>query len=209
MTRRTAGTDWEASSGDPGSTSTSLIERVKAGDAKGWERFIDLYGPLVYQWCRQCGLQAADAADVGQEVFKSVAINAAGFRRERPGDSLRGWLWTITHNKIRDHLKSFRAKPIAQGGTAAKQRFEEVPEHLSDSSINGQTGSDHGLLEHRITELARASVEERTWEAFWRITVEGRPVALVADELEMTPAAVYKAKYRVLRLVRSQIADLE
>jgi len=199
----------ETDSGVPQSTSTSLLQRVKAHDADGWQRLVDLYGPQIYRWCRQCGLQAVDAADVGQEVFKAVAMHVGDFRRERPGDSFRGWLWTITHNKIRDHLKSRRGKPEAEGGTAAQLRFEEIPEQLSDSSVTNVPGSEGNAVEHRVVELIQAGVEDRTWEAFWRVTVVGHPVSLVADELGMTSSAVYKAKYRVMRLLRSELSDLE
>jgi DNA-directed RNA polymerase specialized sigma24 family protein len=47
----------------------------------------------------------ADAADVSQDVFAAVARHIADFRRERPGDSFRGWLWTITRNKVRYHWR--------------------------------------------------------------------------------------------------------
>ncbi|MFH1922159.1 MAG: sigma factor [Planctomycetota bacterium] len=41
-----------------------------------------LYGPAVYRWARQAGLQASDAADVVQEVFTNVAADIATFRRD-------------------------------------------------------------------------------------------------------------------------------
>ncbi len=92
-------TDWQ------GSASGSLLERVKAHDPKAWRRLIEFYTPLIYGWCRQCGLQAEDAADIGQEVFSAVAVNREGFHREGPCASVRGWLWVITRNKIRDHFR--------------------------------------------------------------------------------------------------------
>lgn len=159
--------DGESGSGIPQSTSTSLLRRVKARDADGWQRMVDLYGPLVYRWCRHRGLQAAD---VGQKVFLAVFKHIAEFRRERPEDSFRAWLCKITQNKIRDQLKSRRAKLEAEGGTAAQLRFEEIPEQLSDSSIANVLGTEGNAVEHRAVELVRAGVEERTWEAFWRVT---------------------------------------
>ena len=87
--------DWHGSA-EPGSTSSSLLERLKARDPEAWRRLIELYTPLIYGWCRQCGLQAEDVADIGQEVFSAVAANQEGFRRDAPGASFRGWLWTIT-----------------------------------------------------------------------------------------------------------------
>ena len=64
----------------PESTSTSLLRRVKAQDQQAWRQLVDLYGPLVYTWCRQSGLREEDAADIGQEVFSAVSIHLSGFR---------------------------------------------------------------------------------------------------------------------------------
>src|SRR5262245_29431146 len=69
--------------GGSASTSSTLLERVRAQDQEAWQRLVHLYSPLVYGWCRRSGLQDADAADVGQEVFRDVAGAIAGFRRDR------------------------------------------------------------------------------------------------------------------------------
>src|SRR5690349_1212705 len=95
----------------PGSTSSSLLDQIRAGDAGGWRRLVHLYGPLVYGWARRSGLQAADAADVMQEVFRAVHTGIAGFRRDRPGDSFRAWLWGVTHTKLRDFWRRLASQP--------------------------------------------------------------------------------------------------
>ena len=48
------------------STSSSLLMRVKGRDPDAWQRLVNLYGPLVYRWAREAGLQDSDAADVMQ-----------------------------------------------------------------------------------------------------------------------------------------------
>ena len=80
--------------GSEANTSPTLLHRLRdpARDHQAWAELVRRYGPLVYRWCRQAGLQDADAADVGQDVFRSVAKKIAGFRREKEGDTLRGWL---------------------------------------------------------------------------------------------------------------------
>lgn len=57
-------------------------------------------------------------------------------------------------------------------------------------------------------ELIRAEFEDRTWQAFWRVTVEDRQSGLVAEALEMTPGAVRQAKSRVLRRLREELSRL-
>src|SRR5262245_59702180 len=105
------------------SLASSLLVRLRGQDADAWRRLTTLYGPVVYDWCRAAGLQAEDAADVGQEVFQAVARGLADFRRQRPGDSFRGWLWTIAHNKMRDFWRRQAARPQAAGGSSAQQRL--------------------------------------------------------------------------------------
>jgi hypothetical protein len=66
-----------------GSTSSNLLLLIKAKDQEGWRRFVHLYGPLVYGWCRRFGLQEADAADVGQDVFRKAIQSIDGFHHDR------------------------------------------------------------------------------------------------------------------------------
>src|SRR5438552_4671524 len=87
------------------STSRSLLERVKARDARAWDQLVTLYSPLILHWCRRWDLEGHDAADVFQEVFQTLATQIGRFRKERPGDTFRGWLWTITRSKVHDHFR--------------------------------------------------------------------------------------------------------
>ena len=87
---------------EAGETGTTLLARIKNKDPDGWERFVHLYSPLIYRWCRQSGLNETDAADVGQEVFHAVARGIENFHRTQVGGTFRGWLRTIVQNKLRD-----------------------------------------------------------------------------------------------------------
>src|SRR6185437_3702242 len=51
-----------------GSTSSSLIARVKAREPEAWRRLVELYGPLVYR----C-VPTSDAPDIVQEAFRAVS----------------------------------------------------------------------------------------------------------------------------------------
>ncbi|MGA2618431.1 MAG: sigma-70 family RNA polymerase sigma factor [Thermoguttaceae bacterium] len=189
-----------------GSTSSSLLERVKMRDEDAWRRLVDLYSPLLYEWCRHCGLQPEDAADVGQEVFGAVAAGVEGFRRDRPGDSFRGWLWTITKNKVRDHFRRRKGQAIPQGGTGAQQQLAQVPDQVPESTSSGAMPNHR--LELRAAEVVRAGVEPRTWRAFWLVAVEGQSPAIVAESLGMSVEAVYVAKFRVRRKIREELDGL-
>jgi RNA polymerase sigma-70 factor (ECF subfamily) len=103
------------------SASDSLFRRLRAREGAAWHRLVRLYGPVVYGWCRRAGLQEADAADVGQEVFAAVAGGIDAFRRDRPGDSFRGWLWGITRHKVNDLWRRRAGQPDGAGGSGAQQ----------------------------------------------------------------------------------------
>jgi len=197
-----------ASIDNPSSTSSSLLERAKTGDEGAWERLVAIYGPSVYEWCRRAGLHAEDAADVAQDVFGSLVTTLPNFRRDRPNDSFRAWLRTVTQNKIRDFFRRQRGKPLAPGGTTAMERLAQLAEELSATENVEQPSDELLLLRRRAVEIVRAGVEERTWEAFWRVVVEGRPASDVAAELGISPQAVYDAKYRLQRKLRQELDGL-
>lgn len=190
-----------------GATSTSLLARVKSREAEAWHHLVELYAPLVYQWCRQSHLQAADAADVGQDVFAAVNHAVGGFRRERPRDSFRGWLWTITRNKIYDHFRKRKDQMRGSGGTDAQQRMAAIPDQPPTATTTADGRCDNAL-ERRALALVRAGVEERTWQAFVRVTVDGCTPAEVAKELQMSVSSVYVAIHRVRQKFREELEGL-
>lgn len=185
-------------------TSLTLLERVRNQDAEAWQRLWQLYAPLVARWCSGAGVAPPDADDVRQEVFQAVATGLDGFRRDRTGDTFRGWLRGITRNKLLDHFRRRARQAEAQGGTEAQLRFQDVPV----AELPEDTAEDLGGLYHRALELVRCEFEQRTWEAFWRAAVEGHSPALIAAELGVTAAAVRKAKSRVLRRLREELGEL-
>lgn len=194
-------------SAEPSSVSSTLLERVKARRPEAWERLVDLYGPVVYRWCRLSGVCLEDAPDVVQDVFIAVASHVAEFRRQSASDSFSAWLATITRNKVRDHFRRRQGRPEARGGTDAQQQFLQVPELSEPSQSSARMDAD-ALLSRRALDLVRAEFENRTWEAFWRTAVDGQSPAHVADDLGISTNAVYKAKSRVLRRLRQELGDL-
>ncbi len=185
-------------------TSPTLLGRVRANQAGAWERLVELYGPLVYHWCGRARLGPEDTADVFQEVFRAVARHIADFRRDRPGDSFRGWLRTITRNKVRDHFRRVQDEPRGTGGTDAQRRLQAVPELADDDP------SEADVVRRQLyqaLELIQDEFEPRTWQAFWAVQMDGRGTDDVGAALGMTAAAVRKAKLRVLRRLRQEVIE--
>jgi RNA polymerase sigma-70 factor (ECF subfamily) len=192
-----------------GSTSSSLLGRVRAHDPEAWERLVRLYGPLVSQWLRGARLQSADANDVFQSVFLAVATGIDQFHKDRPGDSFRAWLRVVVRHKLADHFRQRRGHPVAIGGSEVHRQFQELAEPVEERPEGPGEASAVRQLRLRALELIRAEFEDRTWQAFWRVTVDGQLPKEVAQELGVTPSAVRLAKSRVLRRLREELGDLE
>ena len=191
-----------------GRTSSSLLDRVRAQDQAAWERLVHLYSPLVYRWCCRAGLQTADAADVGQEVFRAVVSHMADFRRDGAGDSFRAWLRTITRTKLLNFFRAQGPGNPAAGGSEAQRLLYEVPaKELDDPGPEGQA-EETRILFRQALDLIRSEFNEQTWKAFWSVVVEEQPPADVAADLQVSTNVVYLAKSRILRRLREEFADL-
>jgi RNA polymerase sigma-70 factor (ECF subfamily) len=168
---------------------------------------VALYAPLVMRWCRTAGLGEADAADVFQEVFQTVATRLGSFRHTDSGDTFRGWLRTITRNKVNDLFRRREHEPPGVGGSEARDWLSQVPQDFASRDVSS-AGSEKSELLHRALAMIQSDFEPRTWASFWQTAVEGRGAADVAADLGMTPGAVRVAKSRVLHRLRLDLGDL-
>lgn len=192
-------------------TSLSLLVRLRSGEGESWTRLVRLYGPLVYSWCRRAGLDCEDASDAVQDVFTSVSTHLDSFRRDRPGDSFRKWLKTITYNCARTHQRRQARRPQAEGGTHAQVRLNAIAQGTVEEPPNPVSDDDASEQQHLLrqaTELVRADFAPVTWQAFWETTVRGRAAPDVAADLGITANAVRIAKSRVRARLREELDGL-
>jgi RNA polymerase sigma-70 factor (ECF subfamily) len=134
-------------------TSPTLVGRVQANEEAAWQRLVELHGPLIFSWGCRAGLSGEDAADMMQEVFAAVAKAIRRFDPAARG-RFRGWLWTITRNKIRDHHRHLTAEPEGRGGDSALRELAELPEEWDDDTSDA-TRQEVPALYHRALELIR------------------------------------------------------
>src|SRR5882762_6284047 len=101
-------------------TRASLLVQIRDGaNHAAWQEFVSLYGPVVYGFARKRGLQDADAADLMQEVLRSISLAIGRLDYDRNQGTFRGWLFTITRNKVFNFLSARRIRPQASGDTTA------------------------------------------------------------------------------------------
>ncbi|MEM7560255.1 MAG: sigma-70 family RNA polymerase sigma factor [Planctomycetota bacterium] len=187
------------------STDLSLLQRVQqSGSQSAWDSFCNIYGPAVYGWARQQGLQASDSSDVTQETFRSVAEHIVGWKPGR----FRSWLYTIFRSRLMDFYRSKQSSPDAAGGTDFHQFIEAVPEEpVALRSEEGRT--EVRQLYDRAMQVIRKTVSEQHWTAFERVVVHGDTPQDVADDLNVSVWTVYKCRTRVLQRLTREFEGLD
>jgi RNA polymerase sigma-70 factor (ECF subfamily) len=179
------------------STPASLLDRLAQGaDRLAWDRFVELYTPLLVAWCRQLGMSDLDAADLTQDVFVVLVEHLPRFRYD-PNQSFRAWLKTVLLNQWRKQQRKLRRV----GPMVADPDLLPGPE--SDRLLEKE--EHHAYLIRRAVALMQQDFEPATWKACWEFVVNDRPAADVAAQLGMTVNAVYLAKSRVLRALRTEL----
>jgi RNA polymerase sigma-70 factor (ECF subfamily) len=185
-------------------TQPSLLVRLKdARDREAWERFVDLYAPLVYAFVRKRGLQDADAADLTQDVLRQVASAAKSLIYDPRRGSFRSWLFTVVRNRLTDHWRSAARREVGSGDSDQWRRMSEQLATESDSA-EWDAAYERQLLEYAARQV-RADFSEATWSAFWQTAVEGREGRAIAEELGLSVAAVYLARGRVMNRLKEQV----
>jgi RNA polymerase sigma-70 factor (ECF subfamily) len=187
-------------------TSLTLLARLRDDDPHAWSLMVRLYTPLVQRWGERGGVRGADLEDLSQEVFRTAAAGLKNFRRDRPGDTFRGWLHGITRNFLLKYFERQGRSPRAAGGTDAFLRLQEVP--LPPDQASDELTADRQALYQRALELMKEKFEDRTWQAFWLTVIDGLGPDEVAGRLGISAAAVRKYKSRVLHCLRTELGEL-
>ena len=191
--------------GLPPATRITLLARLRsADDAQAWRTFVDLYLPLVYRYCRRRGLQDADARDVSQQVLASVHRAIDKFEYDPQRGRFRNWLGTIALHEIGRHARRDR-RPGKGGGDGAGNWIAEQESGPDDAAWMEEFNAH---IFAAALDRVRPEFDELTWRAFDATWLKDAKPRDAAVELGKPAAWVYKARYKVLARLRSEIEFL-
>jgi RNA polymerase sigma-70 factor (ECF subfamily) len=191
----------------PDATRPSLLVRIRdARDRDAWGEFVEIYAPLVYDMARRRGLQDADAADLTQDVLRSVSGAIGRLDYDPKKGSFRSWLFTVTRNALNTFFELQRRTPRGSGDMAVQSWLEGQPSPDEESALWDREYQQR-LLTH-AAEAVRPFFEDGTWQAFWQTAVLGKPGKDVAAGLGISVGAVYIAKSRVIARIKERIREL-
>lgn len=184
------------------STSVSLLRRLRQPDHDAaWQRFVDLYAPLIFHWGKNHGLSVTDTADLVQEVLSTLVTKLPAFEYD-PTKRFRGWLRTVTLNKANDFHRKNSLRPSSGHEDTIGQISVDAPVDVFEEA------EYRSFLVHRALELMKSEFRESTWQAGWNQIVEGQKAAEVSRELGISSNAAHVAKCRMVRRLREELDGL-
>src|SRR5262245_55915214 len=114
-----------------------LLERwIAARDAEAFNELVTRYSALVYGACRRVLGNEADAEDVAQDCFLTLARSAAA-----PRHSISGWLHKLATHRALDRRKAElrrrrREQLFAERKTAeAEPAWNQVQEYVDEAIL--------------------------------------------------------------------------
>lgn len=186
-------------------TRQSLLVRLNEVDHEtAWQTFIDIYEPAIFAFARSRGLQVEDARDVTQQVLVAVHQRVGDWDFDKAKGSFRGWLFRVTRNLA---AKQIRQSGRQIYGDVAGQNFDDLPAP-SEEDKTIFTIEFRRQVFRWAAESIRDQFTSKSWQAFWRTSIDGDSAAVVAEESQMSIGAVYAAKCRIMTKMRELIQQL-
>jgi RNA polymerase sigma-70 factor (ECF subfamily) len=195
-------------SSDAPSTSATLLGMLGSAlpSEAAWKRFVELYGPVILDWCRRSSLQDADAHDVTQETLLRLAQYLPDFHYD-PNRRFRGWLRTVVHHCLCDWVEEQRRSASGTGDTAVLSLLSSLPAREALVERLEQQ-FDRELLEQAMVRV-RQRVEPQTWRVFELLAVEQLSGEEVSRRTGMKVASAFASRSKVQRLIRREIEHLQ
>ena len=190
---------------DAGTTTPALLNRLGDWrDHEAWVDFVMRYDPVIRLSCRRYRLDADTTEELCQRVWIDLARRMRTFRYD-PGKTFRGWLCRLCQSRAIDLLRKKKAD-------AAESLEDQPRESLPQAAPDDFEGDDSAASERplllrlaqEVQDVVRRRVEERTWEIFWKIAVQGESVREASEAAGISYYAAFAARKRVGRMLREE-----
>ncbi len=185
-------------------TRHSLIVQLKCRDNQpAWQEFVEAYEPFLKRLASRQGVPERHVADVTQQILLAIARSIDGWTDDGRDASFRRWLSTVSRNIVIKFMTRER-KHHATGGSDLLEVLNQIPTH-PDAQLVHQY--EHELIVW-AAEQVRNEFRDTSWKAFAATIIDGRPVADVAEELNVTAGSIYMSRSRILARIRTKIQKL-
>jgi RNA polymerase sigma factor (sigma-70 family) len=180
-------------------TRMSILEGLQDEviDQSVWERFVDLYGPLICAFCRK-RVADQDAAEITQEVFWRIFRYVKGLKYDPSLGSFGGWIGQITRNEITQYYE--RKQKESRG-----RMTDDVLREIEARTTLGEWEDEYNAwVVRQALQQVRGEVTETTWKLF-ALTMNGASAQEVARQQNVKVSRIYKARWTVTDRLRHLI----
>lgn len=184
-------------------TDVALMLRVKAGDEDAFRELIERHQRAVISVIYRAIGDAWEAEDLAQRVFIQIFRSA---HRYKPTAKFTTWLFTITHNSIRNEYRR-RGRHMAESFDALTQSGEagEPGAQLADARA---IDPSRQIVERELQEKIQAAIQllpeaQRTAVILCRF--EGLPYEEIATVLGCSASAVKSLLHRARETLKEKL----
>src|SRR5262249_40169979 len=143
-----------------------------------------------------------------QDVLRSVAGAMDRLHYDPVRGTFRGWLFTVTRNKVFNFLDSRSRRVQGTGDTRMQERLEQQTD--GDGTMSADWEADYQrALAAQAMERVKGEFQAATWDAFVQTAIEGRTPAQVSVRVGLSVGAIYVAKSRVIARLRQEIERMQ
>ncbi len=186
-------------------TRASLIVKLQGQrNELAWAEFVSVYEPFLRRLVQRQGVPERHVADVTQQVLAAIAHCVTQWQDDGQPGSFRRWTSRVARNVVIKFMSRERRQVGGQGGTELIELLHQVPDS-SDEQRNRQYENE---LIVWAAEQVKDQFRSTSWHAFWATLIEGRSVAEVAAELNVTPGSIYMSRSRIMAKIQVKIADV-
>ena len=194
-------------------TRASLLNRIKnPEDQESWKEFFDRYSKLIYSVAAKSGLGHAEAEEVVQETFITLAKTMPNFTYD-PTKSFKAWLLKVTGRKVLDQFrKRKRQQCINEPSTARDGRTATIERIADPKSVDVDAIFEkewHERVFEMAVEKVKTKVQAGDFQIFDLNVIKEWPAAKVASTLGILRGRVYVVKFRVGKLVEEEMKALQ
>jgi RNA polymerase sigma-70 factor, ECF subfamily len=177
----------------------ALMLRVRDGDLEAFETLVTRHQHSVVGTAAKMLGGAADAEDIGQQVFVRVWKHAA---RYQPSAKFTTWLMTITRNLVFNELRRRRrsqqvSMDADEGETIRHQYVDEQAVAPSEEILDSEL--------HEAIDAAIASLPETQRLAIVLRRYEGMPYEEIAEVLKTSVPAVKSILFRARAELKARL----
>ena len=188
----------------------SLLLRLKNWhDEQSWQEFYHIYERLIRDAALKAGLSPEEAQEVMQETLLTVAKKIAGFNYDPQIGSFKNWLLQITKRRVVDQFRKRRPDRAAGRNESAAGALAQLPDPASSRLEALWDAEWHQALLGMAQVLVRRRVGAKQFQMFELYVLQQRPLQEVRRALGVSAAQVYMAKYRITRLLKKEVRQLE